>query len=422
MIIARKPTKNINNVTLLYIIIFNFNFYTPSTQVVSCDSFYDLNIIHHDMKFIDESNRNGETDIDSLSRVHFRKNELKLTSDMCNCCITVTRKGIMIIIMMILSVVLNSLCSSYRPQLHDNHFRISATFPFYSNSNQNDYTNTVNNYKLPIIQIIVKQELVGELFYDNENNKELFILKLKAIIKQQQINKNKVDDDDDKDNNNKNCNISEDKTNDAGLYNNRMQSIINNDRSKSYKSSIRHNTIDNIYTDDMLVKSLNNNGDKNDNNKIILLKIYNDNCRRCLDIESIYINIISSLNRDEFYCIQARSNDIPSYMQGISHRLLGLKKTITTLSSSSMMIKTISSNTAKIDDNDDDDQDNIRSSNEAILYDLICNTCNNSGRIDCIDCNGKGYMMKGSIASYCSTCCGKKVIRCHTCGGKCLNC
>lgn len=320
---------------------------------------------------------------------------------------------------MILSVVLNSLCSSYRPHLHDNRFRISATFPFYSNSNENDYTNTVNNYKLPIIQFIVKQELVGELFYDNENNKELFISKLKAIIKQQQINNNKVDDD--KNYNNRNCNISEDKTNDAGLYNNRIQSIINNDRSKSYKSSIRHNTIDNIYTDDMLIKSLNNNGDNND--KIIILKIYNDNCRRCVDIESIYINIISSLNRDDFYCIQARSNDIPSYMQGINHRLLGLKRTITTsLSSSPMMIKTISSNTAKVDDNNnDDDQDNIRSSSEAI-YDLICNTCSNSGRIDCIDCNGKGYVMKGSIASYCSTCCGMKVIRCHTCGGKCLNC
>ena len=335
---------------------------------------------------------------------------------------TVTRKSMIVIMMMILSVVLNSLCSSYRPKFYDNHFRISATFSFYSNSNQNDYTNTVNNYKLPIIQIIVKQDLVGELFYDNENNKELFLLKLEAIIKQQQNNKNKVDDD--KNNNNKNCNISEDKTNDARLCNNRIQSIINDDRSKSYKSSIRHNTIDNIYTDDMLIKSLNNNGDKNDNDKIIILKIYNDNCRRCLDIESIYINIISSLNRDDFYCIQARSNDIPSYMQGISHRLLGLKRTITTSSSSSMIIKTISSYTAKVDDNDDDDddQDNIRSSSEAIYDLLICNTCNNSGRIDCIDCNGKGYMMKGSIASYCSTCCGKKVIRCHTCGGKCLNC
>jgi hypothetical protein len=268
---------------------------------------------------------------------------------------------------------------------------------------------------------------VGELFYDNENNKELFISKLKAIIKQQQINNNKVDNDD-KNDNNKNCNINEDKTNDAGLYDNRIQSIINNDRSRSYNSSIRQNTIDNIYTDDMLIKSLNNNGDNNDYDKIIILKIYNDNCRRCIDIESIYIYIISSLNRDDFYCIQARSNDIPSYMQGISHRLLGLKRTITTLSSSlaaassPMMIKTISSNTAKVDENnDDDDQDNLRSSIE-VLYDQICNTCNNSGRIDCIDCNGKGYVMKGSIASYCSTCCGKKVIRCHTCGGKCLNC
>lgn len=328
---------------------------------------------------------------------------------------------------MILLVVLNSLCSSYRPHLHDNHLRISTTFPFYSNSNQNDYTNTVDNYKLPIIQIIVKQELVGELFYDNENNKELFISKLKAIIKQQQINNYKVDNDD-KNDNNKNCNINEDKTNDAGLYDNRIQSIINNGRSRSYNSSIRQNTIDNIYTDDMLIKSLNNNGDNNDYDKIIILKIYNDNCRRCIDIESIYIYIISSLNRDDFYCIQARSNDIPSYMQGISHRLLGLKRTITTLSSSlaaassPMMIKTISSNTAKVDENNDDDyQDNLRSSIE-VLYDQICNTCNNSGRIDCIDCNGKGYVMKGSIASYCSTCCGKKVIRCHTCGGKCLNC
>ena len=353
-------------------------------------------------------------------------------------------------LLIILSVVVfYSLCFSYRSynlyhRYHENHFKISTSFLFYSNINQNDNTNKLNNYKLPIIQIIVKQELVGELFYDNENNKELFILKLKAIIKQQ-LNNNKVNNNNNNNDDN-NSSINGDKTNDDDLYNNRMQPIIN-DR-KSY-SSIIQNTIFNIYTDDMLIKSLNKNnnnddnnyddsGAKNDDDKIIILKIYNDNCRRCLDIESIYIDIISSLDRDDFYCIQARSIDIPLYMQRLSHRLLGLKRSITattpssTSSSSSsasmMMIKTISSSTAKIDDNnDDDDQDIISSSSSSsssseAIYDLLCNTCNNSGRIDCIDCNGKGYVMKGSIASYCSTCCGKKVIRCYTCGGKCLNC
>jgi len=211
---------------------------------------------------------------------------------------------------------------------------------------------------------------------------------------------------------------------DDKLYDDTISSTIMNNNVEIIKiplvyTSIKHNLnlIKNIYTDDMLMKSMNSNNNNNNNNnnncadgdgddddKIILLKIYNDNCRRCLDIENIFIDIVSSLNiDDDFNCLQARSIDIPSYMQEISHRLLGLRSTTLT------------------------PDDNIRDSSrmngkDTILYDLICNICNNSGRVDCLDCDGKGYVMKGSIASFCSSCYGKKVIRCITCGGKCLNC
>jgi hypothetical protein len=53
---------------------------------------------------------------------------------------------------------------------------------------------------------------------------------------------------------------------------------------------------------------------------------------------------------------------------------------------------------------------------------MDCSNCNSSGFVECGDCAGVGYSMKGQYAITCAVCCGAKKIRCGVCGGKCSYC
>jgi hypothetical protein len=51
-----------------------------------------------------------------------------------------------------------------------------------------------------------------------------------------------------------------------------------------------------------------------------------------------------------------------------------------------------------------------------------CTICKGDGTTACEDCKGVGYILKGSLAVFCSRCGGSKRTRCKVCGGKCIHC
>lgn len=132
----------------------------------------------------------------------------------------------------------------------------------------------------------------------------------------------------------------------------------------------------NMYSEDQLSNEL-----KSCSNYVVL-KLFREGCKKCALLDPI----IDDLSRDSVYSkfvfLQAEVSNIETYTSNMKNRLMGLRG-------------------GKTDD---------------------CATCLNSGFINCVECEGKGFLLKGTIAAFCPACSGYKKMRCSGCGGKCYKC
>lgn len=134
--------------------------------------------------------------------------------------------------------------------------------------------------------------------------------------------------------------------------------------------------IRNIYSDDQLLETL-----KSAENDVVL-KIFREGCKKCALLEPI----IDDLSRDPLYSkfvfLQADVSNIEIYTKNLKNRILGIR---------------------------------AGSSGD-------CAACQDSGFIVCKECDGLGYVKKGTLAAFCPSCTGYKKVRCDQCGGKCPKC
>ena len=134
--------------------------------------------------------------------------------------------------------------------------------------------------------------------------------------------------------------------------------------------------IRNIYSDDQLLETL--DSATND----VILKIFREGCKKCALLEPI----IDDLSRDPIYSkfvfLQADVSNIELYTKNLKERLSG----------------------SRVGNTGD------------------CATCLDSGFVICKECNGLGYVQKGTLAAFCPSCTGYKKVRCTTCGGQCPKC
>jgi hypothetical protein len=120
--------------------------------------------------------------------------------------------------------------------------------------------------KLPIVQIYVDQNLVGEFICGNELENSISKLKVKL-----------------------------------------------NELSEINGSS---GSIENMYSDEMLQTGLSES-------KNIIIKLYRDGCKKCSILEPIYANFPIEY-KNNFRWIQAKTSDVPTYVAGIKKRLTGV--------------------------------------------------------------------------------------------------
>lgn len=126
--------------------------------------------------------------------------------------------------------------------------------------------------KLPIVQIIGKNELLGEIICGNDLKD--CVVKLKATLEAM------------------------DKRSD------------HTDETAGY--------IQNLYTDSMLTDAMNE-----DPNAIVVLKIYRNSCKKCAKLDPIFASF-PELFKNNFRWLQAESSDIPDYIKITKTRLLGI--------------------------------------------------------------------------------------------------
>eukprot|EP01039_Chlorochromonas_danica_P000390 gene391-423_t len=138
--------------------------------------------------------------------------------------------------------------------------------------------------------------------------------------------------------------------------------------------------VETVYSDEMLQDYLQTNS-----HIPIVFKLYNDNCRRCITFEELFVRLAAK--HGNWACfLQGRLSDLPAYTQELVERLEG------------------------------------RQPSHGMVSEGSCPQCQGSGKIPCPDCQGTGIVKRGELSLYCPSCGGKKVIRCPTCGGKCLVC
>lgn len=138
--------------------------------------------------------------------------------------------------------------------------------------------------------------------------------------------------------------------------------------------------VDTVYSDEMLQTYL-----QTHSHTPIVFKLYNDNCRRCITFEELFVRLAAK--HGNWACfLQGRLSDLPDYTQELVERLQG------------------------------------RQPSHGMISDANCPHCQGSGKVSCPDCKGTGIVKRGEFSLFCPSCGGKKVIRCPTCGGKCLVC
>jgi hypothetical protein len=143
--------------------------------------------------------------------------------------------------------------------------------------------------------------------------------------------------------------------------------------------SVGNYGVSNMYSDDQLNNVLESSQDT------IILKLFRVGCKKCAKLEPIYESLSHDPIYSKFQFIQADVAYCETYKKNLKERLMGLRG------------------------GQNDDNEN-------------CITCHNSGFIECIDCEGKGYIKKGTLAAFCPSCTGYKKNRCSACGGKCFKC
>mmetsp|Transcript_20580 Transcript_20580/g.19913 ORF Transcript_20580/g.19913 Transcript_20580/m.19913 type:complete len:255 (+) Transcript_20580:163-927(+) len=143
--------------------------------------------------------------------------------------------------------------------------------------------------------------------------------------------------------------------------------------------SVGNYGVSNMYSDDQL------NGVLESSQDTVILKLFRVGCKKCAKLEPIYEALSHDPVYSKFQFIQADVAYCETYKKNLKDRLMGLRG------------------------GQNDDTEN-------------CMTCQNTGFIDCIDCEGKGYIKKGTLAAFCPSCTGYKKNRCSACGGKCFKC
>jgi hypothetical protein len=137
--------------------------------------------------------------------------------------------------------------------------------------------------------------------------------------------------------------------------------------------------VSNMYSDDQLNNTLESS------QEFIILKLFRVGCKKCAKLEPIYESLSHDPIYSKFQFIQADVAYCEDYKKNLKERLMGIRG-------------------GKNEDNEN------------------CVTCQNIGFIECIDCEGKGYVKKGTLAAFCPSCTGYKKNRCTACGGKCFKC
>ena len=138
--------------------------------------------------------------------------------------------------------------------------------------------------------------------------------------------------------------------------------------------------VQNVYSDDQLTRAI------GATDGVVVLKLFRDGCKKCAKLEPVYEELAQTPAYAHFQWLQAEVVNVGGHTKRLKERLLGLQP-------------------------------------EATAEDIeSCAACNSTGFITCPDCQGTGYVKKGTVAAYCSTCVGYKKVRCNVCGGKCLKC
>lgn len=162
---------------------------------------------------------------------------------------------------------------------------------------------------------------------------------------------------------------------------NRIQAALSSKHVSGIEPSASSDSIlnrENIYSDQQLLDVL-----KEKIESVVIIKISKIGCEKCIVMDTIFDRIATSNKVTSNVCLLSVDESyIPEYMRSLTFRLSG----------------------------------------RVVQGDVNCNTCNNSGMIACTTCDGRGFVMKGDIAGFCSACMGGKKVRCTKCGGKCIKC
>ena len=222
-----------------------------------------------------------------------------------------------------------------------------------------------SSVKLPILQIFQASELVGEFICGNDlqTNIDKFKATLPTIAKRAE----------------------------AGTGTGAASPIIISSSSSSSSSSNvaaptvtpptdGASVVQNVYSDDQLQRAV----DATDG--VVVLKLFRDGCKKCAILEPVYEELAQAPAYAHFQWLQAEVVNVGVHTKRLKERLLGLQPDATS-----------------------EDID-------------ACAACNSTGFNTCPDCQGTGYVKKGDLAAFCSTCVGYKKVRCKVCGGKCLKC
>ena len=193
----------------------------------------------------------------------------------------------------------------------------------------------LSSLNYPVIQVLLNSELKTEMFCDNDI--ELFVKKITSYLTQ---------------------------------LSNEINHVNTNNNS---------NNNNNVYSDDQLKQELLLNN-------VIVLKLFKQNCKKCVEFDKYYYSLYSTHESFSKYTwIQADAANIPNYISNLKSRLTG----------------------------------DAESSDEVVEN---CVTCSNSGFTICTECDGKGIVNRGPNTVYCPQCVGYKKVRCYNCGGKCIRC
>lgn len=250
------------------------------------------------------------------------------------------------ILLLLFDNFFNSVCFISKSKVNQRYVIKNWNIERRSNNNNNgyklnlsiikDYDDNNNSLNYPVIQVFLNSELKTELFCDSDV--ELFVKKIKSYLIQ----------------------------------------LINEIDVSTYRMN-NDTSINNVYSDNQLKQEILGNN-------LIVLKLFKQNCKRCVEFDEYFYNLYSNYDNFSIYrWFQADAANIPNYVSNFKSRLTGDTKM-----------------------------------SDEVIED--CMTCNNSGFTICAECDGKGIVNRGANTVYCPQCVGYKKVRCHNCGGKCISC